>query len=427
VSAGRLAEVLTTAREILAAGPICDSCLGSAFGRLGHGLANEDRARAVRFLLELDGIQGVPGRCWVCQDVSADAAAWAERARAQVEGFEFRTYLFAVRPTLRWQEAEALLVERFRLTHAEPQKHAWNRTVGKTFETLAGHGTVNFDDPDVKLTIDLEAGAVECQVASLFVYGRYRKLLRGIPQTHWPCRRCRGRGCDACGGTGKQYAESVEELVAGPFVRASGGSGAILHGAGREDIDARMLGTGRPFVLEVTEPRVRTLDVGALEREANREAGGKVEASGLRWVRRDAVRWVKETPAEKTYRAVVEFGSPVSPEALADALRALIGVIEQRTPRRVAHRRADLVRTRVLHSASGILLDARRAEIELHTDGGLYVKELVSGDEGRTEPNLAGRLETTARVSELDVLGISGPDFIAVDEDSAMDSRTGVP
>ncbi len=421
-----LSEAMPAARDILAAGPICDACLGSAFGRLGHGWSNEERGRALRVALAMAGEQGNAGRCWVCQDVFSEAAAWAERARQRVEGVEFSTYLFAVKPTLRWQEAEAFFVERFRLAHAEPQKHAWNRTVGKAFETLVGHGTVDFNDPDVKLTVDLGAGVVELAIASVFLYGRYRKVLRGIPQTHWPCRRCRGRGCAVCGGTGKQYPESVEELLAAPFVRAAGASAAILHGAGREDIDARMLGTGRPFVLELCEPRTRTIDIEALGREANDEARGKVEVGALRWASRGMVSHVKETAAEKTYRAIVEFGDVVSPDALSAALQSLVGDIAQRTPRRVAHRRADLVRTRRLHSASGAMRGEREAEIEFHTDGGLYVKELVSGDEGRTEPCLAGRLGLEARVSELDVLGIVSGEFPDAHA-RAMDSRSRVP
>jgi tRNA pseudouridine synthase 10 len=297
--------------------------------------------------------------------------------------------------------------------------------VGKAFESLADRGTVDFNDPDVKFTIDLVDGSISLYIASLFLYGRYQKLVRGIPQTHWPCKRCRGRGCATCGGTGKQYPESVEEVMAGPFVEAARASGAVLHGAGREDIDARMLGTGRPFVLELCEPRTRSIDLDALREAANAAAAGKVALGRISWSSRGAVARVKETLATKTYRAVVEFADDVSAETLERALRSLVGDIAQRTPRRVAHRRADLVRTRRVHAASGAARGVREAEIEFRTDGGLYVKELVSGDEGRTEPSLAGRLGMVAQVRELDVLDVASSEFPDCHDD-AMDSRSGV-
>ena len=67
--------------------------------------------------------------------------------------------------------------------------------------------------PDVVVHLNLEKGEVELQIASLFIRGRYRKLVRGIPQTRWPCRECHGRGCPRCEGTGRMYQESVDELI----------------------------------------------------------------------------------------------------------------------------------------------------------------------------------------------------------------------
>ena len=46
------------------------------------------------------------------------------------------------------------------------------------------------------------------------------------------------------------------------------------------------------------------------------------------------------------------------------------------------------------------------AMIEVHCEGGLYVKELISSDEGRTIPSLTGLLGSQAFVTELDVVGV---------------------
>jgi tRNA pseudouridine synthase 10 len=59
---------------------------------------------------------------------------------------------------------------------------------------------------------------------------------------------------------------------------------------------------------------------------------------------------------------------------------------------------------------SGDLDDPTHATVEIHGAGGLYVKELVSGDDGRTEPSLAGLLGVDARVTDLDVLAVEGED-----------------
>ncbi|HEX32361.1 MAG TPA: tRNA pseudouridine(54/55) synthase Pus10, partial [Candidatus Acetothermia bacterium] len=47
----------------------------------------------------------------------------------------------------------------------------------------------------------------------------------------------------------------------------------------------------------------------------------------------------------------------------------------------------------------------------LRSEGGLYIKELISGDEGRTTPSLSGVLGLPALVTELDVIDVSASAF----------------
>lgn len=404
-------SMLATAAKIVRAGPICDECLGRTFATLGHGLSNAERGRALRTLLSMHDVHGKNGTCWVCGGAFEHVTEWAQQAHAMSEGTEFDTYLFGVKPTPRIIQGEKVFLERFPTDTYEPLKHAFNREVGKAFETLAGHATVDLSHPHLSFVIDLSADLINLKVRSLYAYARYRKLARGIPQTRWPCRKCKGVGCAACNFTGKQYPESVEELIAAPFLVAAGADEAHLHGAGREDIDARMLGSGRPFVLEVVSPHVRSLDLVALREQVKATAAGKAEVSDLHFVTRDTVVLVKETHAEKTYRARVALASPVEEERILAAVSSLVGQIDQRTPRRVAHRRADLVRIRRLIDAQVKIISKQEVELVLRGEGGLYIKELVSGDEGRTSPSLSGVLGVVALVTELDVIDVSAGAF----------------
>ncbi len=202
------------------------------------------------------------------------------------------------------------------------------------------------------------------------------------------------------------YPESVEELIAHEFMVELEGKEHAFHGMGREDIDARMLGNGRPFVLEIKEPKRRHFDPKEMERRVNEFAKGKVEVSDLRPSSKDEVRRIKASRSEKTYVVEVIFESDVDEEKLKKALAMLEGDIEQRTPRRVAHRRADLVRKRRALSVKLLQLEGRKARIEVRGEAGLYIKELMHGDEGRTNPSLAGVLGVLCKVESLDVVEI---------------------
>ncbi|MCS6937415.1 MAG: tRNA pseudouridine(54/55) synthase Pus10 [Candidatus Bipolaricaulota bacterium] len=409
--------LLEKARQLLSGRELCDHCLGRFFSALGSGLRNRERGRALRVVLHMTdrAIALASNGCGLCRGAFAHVPEWAERALQAVEGLEFQTYLMGTRVPFEIEALEQALQKEYDL-RGEPFKQEFNREVGRLFGArLSERGRlvhVDFREPQIVLVMDLQQAKLTVQINSLFVYGRYRKLVRTIPQTRWPCRACGGRGCEECAFTGKRYAESVEELISPPLLRETRGSGTAFHGAGREDIDARMLGRGRPFVLEIKEPKIRTLDLERLQREINEQAAGKVEVSPLKLVSGSVVERLKHCEAEKIYEARVRFSAPVSPDRLREAFAVLEQTpIQQRTPRRVSHRRADLVRTRRVLAISGELVNPTEARIRVHGEGGLYIKELISGDEGRTRPSLSELVGVPAEVVELDVLEVLG-DFL---------------
>jgi tRNA pseudouridine synthase 10 len=427
-------NMLETATRIIALGPICDNCLGRQFAMLSTGLTNAERGRSIKTVLAMQAsavddkalLEGLapgfrPARLKLGRKNEEDAActvclgemraekleSWAEKAAAAMQGREYATLLVGTRMSGLLAENEELLLADGGSKHAEPFKSELNREVGKRLSAKTGK-QVDLKSPDVIVHLNLESGEVDLQIASLFIRGRYRKLLRGIPQTRWPCRECHGRGCEHCHGTGRMYQESVDELIKPAVVEAAQAEDTVFHGAGREDIDARMLGSGRPFIVEAVRPKVRSIDLEKLQEEICRQASGKVEVLELKPAEASMVERLKEATFLKTYQALVRFGAEVPEEKLKSVLNELIGLVDQRTPNRVSHRRADKHRARTVHSIDLIEISGNRARIKIKGDSGLYIKELISGDGGRTCPNLADALRVDAVVEELDVIDVGG-------------------
>ena len=382
---------------------LCAECFGRLLGRWGHGLSNPERAERLRGAL---GEPLPPARepCPLCGGAFARLDVWAERAVRAGSGHEWHRFTCGSRWDPERLALEELLWAELPTAWGESAKAAFNRELGKRVERRSG-ATGGTEAPDVIFLADLPVGSVELTVNPLYVQGRYRKLDRSIPQTRWPCRRCDGRGCVHCDGTGRTYPTSVEELVAAPFVRAAAAEGTRFHGMGREDIDARMLGRGRPFVLELLRPRRRSIDVPALAAELGPEAAGRVELLEARPAAADDVLRVKEAAPEKSYRVGVLGDVPLG--KVKEALELARGrPIAQRTPARVAHRRSDRVRTRRIVEARLAEAGEGRFTVDLRTEAGTYVKEWVEGDDGRTEPSLASLVGTPLRVEFLDVLDV---------------------
>ena len=403
--------ILDTVGSVLSYGEICDHCLGRFFGKRSFGLSNDARGRALRIAwLIRDNLpfKEPDGTCWICSDAFEQIDEWANRAIQALEGIEFTTFLVGTRVPPLLAESEEMVWSDLGLRDPEPLKSEMNREVGKAIGAKTGK-TADLASPEVVIILDLAGGNVEIQVNPVFVRGRYMKYERGIPQTHWHCRACHGAGCERCNFTGKMYQDSVEELIGRPAAKALGGENAILHGSGREDIDARMLGTGRPFVLEIVAPRRRSMDLAGLESLINESAEGRVSVSLSRWCGHGDVETIKTNKAHKKYRILVGLEGPVPLERLHSALSTLSGVtIDQRTPERVAHRRADKIRKRRVLEIACVGEEDGRFVIEVTGEAGLYIKELISGDNGRTHPSLTEVLGVPARVERLDVIQVEG-------------------
>ncbi|CBH17640.1 uncharacterized protein TEOVI_000234200 [Trypanosoma equiperdum] len=189
-----------------------------------------------------------------------------------------------------------------------------------------------------------------------------------------------------------------------------------FHSAGREDVDVRMLGSGRPFVLEVISPsreRASPEDLASLEAVVNTSEEGSVEISELRIT--DAgilLRMAHHSQSKvKRYRCVVWCSRSI-PEPEKDrhfqATNAVCDlVVEQRTPVRVLHRRSLQSRNRVIHHIQLVPLNAHWFLMDLETQAGTYVKEFVHGDMGRTVPHLGQLLNGRTDIIQLDVLGMT--------------------
>jgi tRNA pseudouridine synthase 10 len=279
-----------------------------------------------------------------------------------------------------------------------------NRFNGKLLKMLLSATGKRYDAiyADGKVTFDLAAKTVKAEYEPRFVFGRYKKLQPGLSQSRWVCTKCEGEGCFKCDWKGKYYT-SVEELIGDEFKMACGAGDYALHASGREDVDVINI-AGRPFVMEIKRPGKHQLDLEAIRDKIN--ADKQVEVSHLRVVPRAFVEAVTESHFEKEYEALVEFSEPLTEEMLKKLENFTGMTIAQRTPKRVAHRRADLVRNRKIVALTFLGAEGNHGRFRIMAEAGTYIKELISGDNGRTPDSFAGVTGTVAKCVELKVVKI---------------------
>ncbi|MDA8531166.1 tRNA pseudouridine(54/55) synthase Pus10 [Candidatus Poseidonia alphae] len=494
----------------------CDACLGRVGGKKRFGQSLEESGEEVRAsVLERDSHlssarEEIP-LCPFCENLFEEVDLLADIIYDALKPYELKRLQLGARFPKDQTEGEDVMRKQYGAGGSDPLKSSLVTQICRRLnERLGGIELVN-DKPDVLALIDVLTLTVDLDIRAVYVYGRYKKLERGIPQTRWPCRACKGRGCKRCDDTGLQYKRSVQDLIGNPLLELFEANEHSFHGMGREDIDVRCMGRGRPFVIEFKNPRKRSVDPQVMMDRINSLAEGSVEITSMRPSTRSEVVRIKDTPAEKSYtirfrvepmneaeyevltapvdltkedvqtrstkkrrrqrrgdrnsdrtkplEAVLEVpaASPTEDELKAmkkDELVALavkhelkktgkkaelverilaalppapktfdlpddetiIQVIEnlngvklaQRTPERVAHRRADLIRRRTVYQAHPPTIEiaedgVREVEVTLRCESGTYVKETVHGDSGRTQPSIASLIKAKCNVVWLDV------------------------
>jgi tRNA pseudouridine synthase 10 len=439
-------EILEKALKMLEKHPLCDHCLGRQFAMLGYNMENNERGKSIKLALTLkahalvlsknkQGIKElkilatngfskmaqeillklkkrisektVPKKCFLCENKFEALNVLAKKAIEKFEEYEFRNFLVGIELPVVVEEREDEFKAEFDVNYGESIKNEFGRAIGRNIAENIGR-EVEFRKPDIVVLINPFTEEIRLQVNPLYIAGRYKKLARGIPQSKWFCQNCRGRGCEKCNWTGKMYPESVEELIAKPLLDLTSGVKSAFHASGREDIDARMLGEGRPFVIELTKPKKRFFDLKEIEEKINDFAKGKVEVSNLHFTDKDVIRKLKKAEsAQKEYRVLIEFEREIKANdirLLEEKLARL--TVKQRTPQRVLHRRPDMTREKYIYEVKIKKLSPKRAEMKIRCQGGLYVKELVTGDEGRTTPSVSEILGVKAKPIKLDVLNV---------------------
>lgn len=420
-------KILEVAVNVLKENYLCDWCLGRCFANLLTGYSNKERGKIIRqfisFLVDSGekieinpaNFYGIkfknvkikipqPPKCYICEnffDEKMDEIV--EKILKKLKGIEFENFLVGSKIPERILAAEEKIWENCNIEWVETIKAEINREIGKRIEAATGKKR-ELKRPDTTILVDLKNDLISLQVRSLYVFGKYKKLVRGIPQTKWLCRKCGGKGCIDCKGTGKLYPTSVQEEIEKPLLKATGAKKSAFHGSGREDIDARCL-DWRPFIIELIKPVKRKINLRKILKEINKSK--KVKVRSLKIVKDGVeIRSLKSKRMDKGYLAIVTFKKPIEKGRLKDLKKLTLEPIVQRTPLRVIHRRADKFRKRNVKKISWKLLGKKKLQLKVRAESGLYIKELISGDKGRTKPSVAEILGNEVKKILLDVIKI---------------------
>ncbi|KAG7597709.1 Pseudouridine synthase catalytic domain superfamily [Arabidopsis suecica] len=242
--------------------------------------------------------------------------------------------------------------------------------------------------------------SVHCNKMPIFFSGRYFKYSRNVSQSRWII------------DDERMGEASVEEILGGNILPACLGDSYKFHAAGREDIDVRMLGSGRPFLIEVQNSRQCPSEqsLKEVEEKINNSEKKLVGVKDLKCIGSQCWAMMREGEAEKQkqYVALVWISRPLEEKDFNSVSSLKELKILQKTPVRVLHRRSPLDREKIIHWMKVEKIKGHSHYFLLHlcTQAGTYIKEFVHGDLGRTTPSMGSILGCRAEIIQLDVTDV---------------------
>lgn len=239
---------------------------------------------------------------------------------------------------------------------------------GKIHDKYKAMFVGNGDEPDIKI-----------YNSSILIYGKYIKLSRNMTQSPLIIE-----GQLKTVHSVSDFHKEFELFFAADTVK--------FMASGREDIDVRCLG-GRPFILEVLSPKKNLFAI-----SMNISLHKDIDIIDCYIVSKQIKEAINSDESSKFYALIVFSEIPIVIQGLYH--------LKQKTPLRVLHRRANLIRDKqieVLDCTEHKRDDGYYYEINIKASAGAYIKEWVNGDFDRTLPNL------NADILTLDFVSIDKP------------------
>ena len=271
---------------------------------------------------------------------------------------------------------------------------------------------------NIQLSAQLQVDGLSLTRRPLQLAGYYLKRSRTLSQTPMFVEGGKRRvGTNSvfeliCGGIKHHFYRTLEEAQGKEINFAS---------AGREDVDAQVFGQGRLMLLTIPDPTRNADDPSeaffqSLEEQVAQTSNDLVRVSRLRVATEDDKQFVLEGAElrRKLYVCVIELERPS--DISLDVIDNLVALtIKQRTPIRVAHRRAMMERERIVHRTTLAPISPTVFVYWIDAGAGFYIKEFIHGDLGRTSPSVSEMLNVKARLVTLDFLG-------CVQDDSSIEN-----
>ena len=347
-----------------------------------------------RFCIAREGIESsrdlkaVSKTCSLCEGILLRLDNTIELIKRAIKDYDFKTFLVGASLPQSILDNEDEVRSRLKIKGRENVKTQITRILSKRLAS-ATKKKVDYSRPDLTILISLIDDAVTVMPRSIWIYSKYRKLVRGIPQRSSTCKVCNGLGCAECNYTGKK-GTSIQFVATSYFNQIFEAEACNFVWLGSEDEMSLVQGSGRPFFVEVVRPKKRkTPKKGSRNWNLPYKSSEGIEIPDFEILRSKPAN----IPQFKITAKIHLKKTGDSRESAIDAEQIQKNFSETNVNVRLS-RKSRTVQRRI-HSLNVLVEEGgASATLTIDCDGGIPLKKFVSGQDGTVEPNISSLISS---------------------------------
>jgi tRNA pseudouridine synthase 10 len=373
-------KIRLLSKSILKEYDLCDNCLGRFFISSTNLSSGKTLGNKIRKSVN----SRVVTKCYICKNLFSNMVHYAKTIHNASIGYEFSTFVVGAILKQSIIERDDKLRSKFHLRGVDGIKTAVTKELGAKFARKT-KTSIDHLSPDITFTINFRSGQCNVKSRSIFLYGRYSKGKRGLPQKEESCQDCKGKGCIFCNNHGIVSFDSIEGKIAQFLYEKFETDQVKFTWIGGEDRASLVVGNGRPFFVKLLSPKKRNV------RLAKKSHLGEIMILGLRKI--DHIP-DGSTHFKSKVEILVATKNKISSKKLKKLKKLVAIPIEITDSNNKQHEKT-------IHRLNYKKNSSQSFTIEIEADGGIPVKRFVEGS--KIIPNISSLLGTQCSCEKFDI------------------------
>ena len=326
-------------------------------------------------------------KCYVCKNIFENIDFMLSNIFEKSSNLDFKTFNLGLILKNSFLERDDLIKSKFKIKGIENLKFSISAEMSKKISRKTkAKRTMN--DPELFIHVNFKDESSTIRTKPIFVYGRYNKKIRKLPQKPISCKRCNGIGCHNCNFRGLENIESIEGKISNLLTQKFEGNQVKINWIGGEDQSSLVLGNGRPFFAKILNPKKRNR---ILRKSSN------LEGISLSELKKILVQPKGSIPFKSKVSIIIDTEKPISLTHLKK-----LDILENTKIHDLSKDKKNL--NKQIYQIRYKKLGKTSFRLDLFADGGIPIKFFIQNS--NVTPNVSKLLQNSCHCTKIDFKNI---------------------